>query len=145
MLVFISYFILSVFFLIGILKVKTVLTLMNEVLTQVFLQKNTNFLIPYIIYDFYIIWMSIIMVIGGMFTVNLILIRNCSIFASVKLYPAICCYSLFKKMNGKFQFSREVPSIISREKSFTSKQKSFEERKKKLKQHEEEAESFELV
>lgn len=96
---------------------------------------------PYILYDFYIIWMSVIMIIGGMFTVNLILIRNCSIFASVKLYPAICSYSLFKKMNGKFKFSRDVPSIISRPKDTATKRKSFE----KLRSSHEEAETFELV
>ena len=67
------------------------------------------------IFDFFIIWMSFLMIIGGMFYVNLILIRNCSIFCSVKIYPAICNYSLFKKMKGKFKFTREVPTAISYE------------------------------
>lgn len=57
------------------------------------------------------------MIIGGMADgifgdVNLILIRNCSIFMSIKVYPAICNYSLFKRMGGKFEFTREVPSPV---------------------------------
>lgn len=61
--------------------------------------------------------MSFILILGGMSDgifgdVNLILIRNCSIFVSIKLYPAICNYSLFKRMGGKFEFTREVPSPV---------------------------------
>jgi hypothetical protein len=56
--------------------------------------------------------MAFIAIIAGLFTVNLILIRNCSIFVSVKFYPAICNYSLFKKLNGKFEFTRDVPLAL---------------------------------
>lgn len=56
--------------------------------------------------------MAFIAIIAGMIHVNLILIRNCSIFVSVKIYPAICNYSLFKKLNGNFEFTRDVPSAL---------------------------------
>lgn len=77
--------------------------------------------------------MSFILIIGGLFHINLILIRNCSIFASVKLYPAICNYSLFKKLNGKFKFTRDVPPVLGSPIDFQNKRKSFDEKKKKLK------------
>lgn len=99
----------------------------------IFFQKNTNFFIPYLIFDLFIIWMSFILIIGGLFHINLILIRNCSIFASVKLYPAICNYSLFKKLNGKFKFTRDVPPVLGSPIDFQNKRKSFDEKKKKLK------------
>lgn len=54
------------------------------------------------------IWFSIMLVIGGLFLVNLILIRNCLIFLAVKSYPSLCNYSLFRKMGGKFQFERDL-------------------------------------
>lgn len=47
------------------------------------------------------------LIIGGLFLLNFILIRNCLIFLAVKLYPSLCNYSLFRKMGGKFQFERD--------------------------------------
>lgn len=77
--------------------------------------------------------MSFILIIGGLFNVNFILIRNCSIFASVKIYPAICNYSLFKKMNGKFKFTREVPPVLGTKIDFEKRRKSSDSMKKRKK------------
>lgn len=77
--------------------------------------------------------MSFILVIGGLFTVNMILIRNCSIFVSVKVYPLICNYSLFKKMNGKMEFTREVPTALGGPVNFeNNRRKSLEKKNKRL-------------
>lgn len=70
--------------------------------------------------------------------VNFILIRNCSIFSSVKLYPAICNYSLFKKLGGKFAFTRETPTVDPNE--VESRRQSANARRKDKKA----AEEFEL-
>lgn len=75
--------------------------------------------------------MAFISIIAGLFTFNFILVRNCSIFVSVKLYPAICNYSLFRKLDGKFEFTREVPQRDTTE--FQNKRKSFESKKSRNK------------
>lgn len=141
MLIFIAYFIVSFFFVIGIAKVR-LKNFSNSVNSTKFsfLQKNTNFFIPYLAFDFFIIWMAMTMIIGGLFTQNFILIRNCSIFASIKIYPAICNYSLFKKLKGKFKFTRDVPSAIGPSIDFESRRRSTET-KRRLK---EKANGFEL-
>jgi hypothetical protein len=95
-----------------------------------YFQKNTNFFIPYLLFDLFFIWMAFILVIGGLFEVNLILIRNCSIFASVKIYPAVCNFSLFRRMNGRFEFSRDVPNPIGPPIDF-NKRKNHKHNKKK--------------
>lgn len=82
------------------------------------------------------------MIIGALLMLNFIMLRNCSIFCSIKFYPAICNYSLFKKMGGKFQFSRDVPSVIGPPVDFESKRKSFETKGKRQKKGE--ANEFEL-
>jgi hypothetical protein len=88
---------------------------------------------PYFVFDIFICWMFFICVIAGLITINLILIRNCSIFVSFKIYPAICNYSLFRKLDGKFKFTREVPSatnpknVDNRNRYFKTKQNQNEE------------------
>ncbi|CRL07557.1 CLUMA_CG020522, isoform A [Clunio marinus] len=122
MLIFIAYSILSFVYTIGIGT------------------KNTNLFIPYFLFDIYIIWISFIMIIGGLFELNFVLIRNCSIFASVKIYPAICNYSLFRKLGGKFEFTREVPSPIGPNIDFESRRRSSDIKKKRRK----DGEDFEM-
>lgn len=56
--------------------------------------------------------MSFILMIAGLFLLNFILVRNCSIFVSIKIYPSICNYSLFKDLGGKFTFTRDVPQLL---------------------------------
>jgi hypothetical protein len=56
--------------------------------------------------------MSFILIIAGLFLMNFVLVRNCTIFVSIKAYPAVCNYSLFKKMGGVFSFTREVPQLL---------------------------------
>ncbi|XP_070501479.1 uncharacterized protein [Chironomus tepperi] len=104
MFIFIAYFILTILFILGIAK------------------RTMNFAIPYIIYDSFIIWMSLISIFAALFNMNFVMVRNCSIFASVKFYPAICNYSYFRDVGGKFTFSRDIPQLLR------SSPKTFERR-----------------
>jgi len=71
-----------------------------------------NFAIPYIIYDSFIIWMALISIFAALFNMNFVMVRNCSIFASIKFYPAVCNYSYFRDVGGKFTFSRDIPQFL---------------------------------
>lgn len=62
------------------------------------------------------IWFAFLLIISGAFLINLILIRNSAIFLVVKIYPALCNYSLFRKMGGEFRFNREVKTSKIRRK-----------------------------
>lgn len=71
---------------------------------------------------------------------NFVLVRNCSIFVSVKIYPALCNYSLFREMGGRFRFTREVPSALGPPIDFESRRKSFQMKKKRRKDADDELE-----
>lgn len=74
------------------------------------------FFIPYILYDTMAIWFALMLVIGGSLLENWILVRNAAIFLAVKIYPALCNYSLFRKLGGEFRFHREVKTSRRRRK-----------------------------
>jgi hypothetical protein len=74
--------------------------------------------------------MSLILIIGGLFLENFILVRNCTIFVSVKIYPAVCNYSYFKVNGGTFTFTREVPQFL-RSSPRTFDRKSFDEKRRR--------------
>lgn len=85
-----------------------------------------NFAIPYIIYDSFIIWMSVLSIFAALFNMNFVMVRNCSIFASIKFYPAVCNYSFFRDVGGKFSFSRDIPQLLR------NSPKTFERRSERI-------------
>ncbi|CAG9810538.1 unnamed protein product [Chironomus riparius] len=112
MFVFIAYFILTVFFILAIVK------------------RSMNFAIPYIIFDSFIIWMSLISIFAALFNMNFVMVRNCSIFASIKFYPAICNYSYFRDVGGKFTFSRDIPQFLRNSPKTFERRSQYAERRR---------------
>lgn len=77
---------------------------------------------------------------------NFVVVRNCSIFTSMKIYPAICNYSLFLKMGGKFEFTRDVPSPLGSEPiDLEKRRKSLESKRRRRKDEVEDAVELERL